>query len=156
MDELTNYCNGLSISDREGPTLDLEEEMAMPGFIIAGKFFTRGALNMEAIASNFKPLWRSKNGFKVKIKVKNIGNHIVLFTFDNKLEVDAILSNEPWSSDKHLMVLQCYNKDTPVDDLTFNRTSFNLGIGTRHTSDIHKSKGSGRDLQHHWYCHQEA
>ena len=124
----------------------------MPEFIIAGKFFTRGALNMEAIALTFKPLWRSKNGFKVK----NIGNHIVLFTFDNKLEVDAILSNEPWSSDKHLMVLQCYNKDMPVDDLTFNRTSFNLGIGTRHTSDIHKSKGSGRDLQHHWYCHQEA
>ena len=87
MDELTNHCNGLSILNREGLTFDLEEEMAMPEFIIAGKFFTRQALNMEAIASTFKPLWRSKNGFKVK----NMGNHIVLFMFDNKLEVDAIL-----------------------------------------------------------------
>ena len=75
---------------------------------------------MEAIASTFMPLWRSKNGFKVK----NMGNHIVLFTFNNKLEVDTILSNEPWSFDKHLIVLQRYDKDTPIEDLTFNRTSF--------------------------------
>ena len=120
MDELTNHCNGLSISDREGPTFDLEEEMAMPEFIIAGKFYTRRALNTKAIASTFMPLWRSKNGFKVK----NMGNHIVLFTFNNKLEVDTILSNEPWSFDKHLIVLQRYDKDTPIEDLTFNRTSF--------------------------------
>ena len=51
-------------------------------------------------------------------------NHIVLFTFDNKLEVDSILSNEPWSFDKHLMVLQRYDKDTLVEDLMFNRTFF--------------------------------
>ncbi|KAL0009244.1 hypothetical protein SO802_010746 [Lithocarpus litseifolius] len=120
MDELTNHCNGLSLSDREGPTFDLEEEMAMPEFIIAAKFFTRRALNMEAIASTFQPLWRSKNGFKVK----NMGNHIVLFIFDNKLEVENILENEPWSFDKHLMVLQRYDKDTLVEDLQFNQTSF--------------------------------
>ena len=120
MEELTIHCNGLSISDREGLTFDLEEDMATPKFIIAGKFYTRRALNMEAIASTFKPLWRSKNGFKVT----NMGNHIVLFTFDNKLEVDSILSNEPWSFDKHLMVLQRCDKDTPVEDLMFNCTSF--------------------------------
>jgi len=120
MDELTIHCNGLSISDRERLTFDLKEDMAMLEFIIAGKFYTRRALNMEAIASTFKPLWRSKNGFKVK----NMGNHTVLFTFDNKLEVDSILSNKPWSFDKHLMVLQHYDKDTLVKDLNFNRTSF--------------------------------
>ena len=98
----------MSISDREGPTFDLEEDMATLEFIIPGKFYTRRALNMEAIASTFKPLWRSKNGFKVT----NMGNHIILFTFNNKLEVDSILSNEPWSFDKHLMVLQRYDKDT--------------------------------------------
>ena len=75
---------------------------------------------MEAIASTFQPLWRLKNGFKVK----NMGNHIVLFIFDNKLEVETILVNEPWSFDKHLMVLQHYDKDSPVEDLLFNLTSF--------------------------------
>ena len=120
MDDLTNHCKGLSILDTEGPTFDLEEELATPEYIIVGKFYTRRALNMEAIASNFMPLWRSKNGFKVK----NMGNHIVLFTFDNKHEVDSILANEPWSFDKHLLVLQHYDKDEPIEDLTFNSTTF--------------------------------
>ena len=120
MDELTNHCNGLSLSNKEGPTFDLEKEMATPKFIIAAKFFTRRALNMEAIALTFQPLWRSKNGFKVK----NKGNHIVLFIFDNKLEVDTILANEPWSFDKHLMVLQRYDEDMLVEEFQFNRTSF--------------------------------
>ena len=75
---------------------------------------------MEAIALTFQPLWRSKNGFKVK----NMGNHIVLFIFDNKLEVDTILANEPWSFDKHLIVLQRYDEDMLVEELQFNRTSF--------------------------------
>ena len=120
MDDLTNHCKGLLISDREGPTFDLEEEMATIEFIIASKFYTRRALNMKAIALTFMPLWRSENGFKVK----NMGNHIVLFTFDNKQEVDSILSNEPWSFDKHLLVLQRYDKDTPIEDLKFSCTSF--------------------------------
>ncbi|KAL0015256.1 hypothetical protein SO802_002325 [Lithocarpus litseifolius] len=94
--------------------------MATLDFVIAAKFFTRRALNTEAIATTFKPLWRSKNGFKVK----NMGNHIVLFTFDNRLEVDTILSNEPWSFDKHHMVLQRYDKDMSLDDFLFNLTSF--------------------------------
>ena len=120
MDELTTHCNGLSLSDKEGPIFDLEDDMATPEFIIAAKFFTRRALNMEAIASTFKPLWRSKNGFKVK----NMGNHIVLFIFYSKLDVDTILENEPWSFDKHLMVLQHYDKDTPIEELQFNLTTF--------------------------------
>ena len=45
-----------------------------------------------------------------------MGNHIVLFIFD-KLEVETILENEPWSFDKHLMVLQRYDKDTSVEEL---------------------------------------
>ena len=110
MDELANHCKVLSLSDRKGPTFDLEEDMATPEFIIAAKFFTKRALNMDAIASTFRPLWRSKNGFKVK----NMGNHIVLFIFDNKREVETIIENEPWSFDKHLMVLQRYDKDMPL------------------------------------------
>ena len=63
----------------------------MAEYIIAAKFLIKRALNIDAIAATFKMLWRSKNGFKVK----NLGNHIVLLTVDNKLDVDIILSNEP-------------------------------------------------------------
>ena len=56
--------------------------------------------------------------------MKNLGNHVILFTFDNEEEVDTIMVNEPWSFDKHLMVLQRYGKDLIVEELSFNLTHF--------------------------------
>ena len=42
MDDLTNHCKGLSISDKEGPTFDLDEAMATSEFIIAGNSTQEG------------------------------------------------------------------------------------------------------------------
>ena len=88
--------------------------------IIAAKFLTKRALNPEAVAATFTPIWRSKRGFKIK----NLGNHIMLFSFDNEIEVDTILANAPWSFDKHLMILQKYDGVSKIEDLDFNNTSF--------------------------------
>ena len=38
--------------------------------------------------------------------------------------MDSILTNEPWSFDKHLLVLQRYDKDESIEDLTFKSTTF--------------------------------
>uniref|UniRef100_A0A7N2N1I1 DUF4283 domain-containing protein n=1 Tax=Quercus lobata TaxID=97700 RepID=A0A7N2N1I1_QUELO len=105
MDELTKQWSGLTISQREGPKVRLQNEMAASVSIIAAKFLTKRALNPEAVAATFTPIWRSKRGFKIK----NLGNHIMLFSFDSETEVDTILANAPWSFDKHLMILQKYD-----------------------------------------------
>ena len=36
------------------------------------------------------------NGFKIKKE----GDHVVLFTFDNKEEMEKVIGAEPWSFDK--------------------------------------------------------
>lgn len=69
---------------------------------------------------DFQPLWRAENGFTVS----NEGEHRVLFVFDNEADVDRILSSEPWSFDKSLVVLQKYDRLTPLDDLPLDKTSF--------------------------------
>ena len=120
MEDLTVQWKGLSLSHREGPKFRLNSDLASAEYTIAAKFLTKRALNTDAIAATFKPLWRSKNGFRVK----NLGNHVVLFIFDNEEEVDTIMANEPWSFDKHLMVLQRYGKDSIVEELSFNLTQF--------------------------------
>ena len=43
--------------------------------------------------------------------------------FDNKEEVEKILANQPWNFDKHLVVLQWYEKDTPIRSLKFDMVS---------------------------------
>lgn len=119
IDDLTEHWKNLSLSKREGPGLSLKEEQAVTKFILAVKFLTKRALNFEAIANTFQPLWRSRNGFKIE----NLGNHIALFIFYDKIEIDKILASEPWSFYKHLMVLQCY-EDMPIRTMKFNVVNF--------------------------------
>jgi len=120
MDNLSKAWSCLTLSDREGSDLRLEEEEVALEFTIAAKFFTKHALNIDAIAQTFNPIWRSRNGFKVKKEE----DHIVLFTFDNKIEMGKILSTEPWSFDKHIMILQRYDKDIDLCDMEFNLVTF--------------------------------
>ena len=86
-------------------------------FSISTKFLTRRATNVEVIARTFTPLWRDRNGFKIQ----KFGDNKILFTFDNKNDVDRILSSEPWSFDKHLVVMQRYEGDKPLHEINFNK-----------------------------------
>ena len=117
MDELTSNWNCLTLSDREGPSCCLDDELSSQEFFLATKFLTKRVVNVDAITKTFTPLWRSRNGFQVR----NLGNNMVLFMFDNKEEVDK---SEPWSFNKHLMVLERYNKNNSVEELHFNRATF--------------------------------
>ena len=41
-----------------------------------------------------------------------------------QLDVLRVLNSEPWTFDKHLVVVQKYEKNTPLQDVGFNKTSF--------------------------------
>ena len=94
--------------------------MAAPVSILTAKFLTKRALNPKAVAATFMPIWRSKRGFKIK----TLGNHFMLFTFDSETEVDTILANATWSFNKHLMILQKYDGVSKIEDFDFNNTPF--------------------------------
>ena len=53
-------------------------------YMLAAKFLTPPFLLIEVVARTFKQLWRSTNGFKIR----RIGDHKVLFVFDNLSDVD--------------------------------------------------------------------
>ena len=75
---------------------------------------------MEAMARTFKQLWGSINSFKIC----HLGDHKVLFVFDNLPDVDRIIQSQPWRFDKHLVVLLRYKNDIPIRDLEFNKATF--------------------------------
>jgi len=62
MEELAKSWSCLTLSDVEGSHLSIKEEDAVADFALATKFFTKRALNIEAIAKMFTSLWRMKNG----------------------------------------------------------------------------------------------
>ncbi|KAK9983400.1 hypothetical protein SO802_032925 [Lithocarpus litseifolius] len=120
IDDLTTNWNRLTLSNKEGPGCSLDEELSSSEFCIAIKFLTKRPLNIDAIAKTFTPLWRSKNGFRVR----NLGDRKVLFVFDNKVEVDKVIQSEPWIFDKQLIVMERYDTNSSIEDLTLDRTTF--------------------------------
>ena len=73
-------------------TLDIENPTAKE-VILAAKFMTRRALNIEAIGRTLNPLWKTQNCFEMR----DVGNHILLFVFSNENEAERIIAIEPWT-----------------------------------------------------------
>ena len=97
----------MPLSIREGrlrfsPEIRLQ---AIPKFSIVARFLTRHPINIDAIANTFNPLWRPKIGFRMKF----IGDHLILFSFDSKEDVNKILATAPWSFNKCIMDYQGTN-----------------------------------------------
>ena len=61
--------------------------------MLAAKFFTKRALNIEALARMLRPLWHTKASFHIT----NVGDNILLFTFDQEVDAVKVLLGEPWS-----------------------------------------------------------
>ncbi|XP_075665270.1 uncharacterized protein LOC142634918 [Castanea sativa] len=120
MEELTSSWNNLSLNEREGSKFTLQNQHRSVEFIIATKFLTKRVLNMEVVANTFRPLWRSSEGFKMR----KLDDHLVLFTFKKKEDLEQVFQSEPWCFDKHLVALRHYDQDVSINNLTFDRASF--------------------------------
>uniref|UniRef100_A0A7N2M1C5 DUF4283 domain-containing protein n=1 Tax=Quercus lobata TaxID=97700 RepID=A0A7N2M1C5_QUELO len=77
-------------------------------------------VNIEAVARTFRPIWRTKRNFEFSMA----GDNILLIAFELEVDVEKVLQDEPWVFDRHLVVLIRYDGSVPVQELSFDRTSF--------------------------------
>ena len=124
MEDLSNRWKSLTLSEKEGSGLALKSDQATSEFSLVAQFLTKRPINLDAIANTFNPLWRTKTGFRMKY----IGDHLVLFSFDYKEDVDRIIAAEPWSFDKNLMVVSRYENEAEMVSSNLNTVSFWIQI----------------------------
>ena len=120
MDSLTKDWSRLSLSEQEVDTFDFENQNIKSGCMLAAKFFTKRVLSLEAVARTLRLLWRTKKPFHIK----ELGNHRILFTFEDELDAERILLGAPWSFDKYLVALCRYETDQSIKEIQFNTAAF--------------------------------
>ncbi|XP_030959046.1 uncharacterized protein LOC115980996 [Quercus lobata] len=120
MDNLAAEWNRLSLSEQEGEVFNFDNQKCRIACTLAAKFFTKRALNIDAVARTLKPLWRTKHDFEIQ----DMEDHIMLFVFENELDANRVLLGEPWSFDKYLIVLRRYEDDSSLRNLCFDTAKF--------------------------------
>ena len=99
--------------------IEYASQLISAEFITIAKFLTSRALNIDAIIRTFNPSWHTVNGFIAR----SVGDHFILFVFYDEEKVEKIFRGEPWSFDKHPLVLEKYEKCSPVHTLSFSKVS---------------------------------
>lgn len=79
---------------------------------LAGKFFTKQVLNVDVVACTFKPLWKPTG----ELKIRDIGGGVLLFEFEDALDLERVLEYEPWSYVKSLVV---FKKTPDIESIPF-------------------------------------
>lgn len=79
---------------------------------LVGKFFTKRVLNVDVVARTFKRLWKPSG----KLKIRDIREGILLFAYEDTLDLERVLEYELWSYDKSLVV---FKKATDIESIPF-------------------------------------
>uniref|UniRef100_A0A2N9FBE6 RNA-directed DNA polymerase n=1 Tax=Fagus sylvatica TaxID=28930 RepID=A0A2N9FBE6_FAGSY len=136
--------NHQQLDEIEEVQVDLSGEQRATSGVLAAKVCTKRVINIDAIMRTLKPLWRAVCG----LKGRNMGNNMVMSLFENTVEMEWVLANEPWSFDKFLILLKCtLGKVEHVENLDegSNRGNF---MCARIILDVDQPLCRGRKVNH--------
>ena len=112
----------LSEEEERGAKVSRQKEVVVHRLV--GKFLTKRVLNVDAIACTFKPLWKPIG----ELKIRDIGDNILLFEFDDILDLERVLEYKPWSYDRNLVVFQRTVDAESALSLDYSFTTFWMQI----------------------------
>jgi hypothetical protein len=120
MEEIDNMWQRLSLNEIEGDRFNLRSSTQTVSYFLAAKFYTRRVINVEAVTRTFKPLWRTERGFSVR----DMGDNILLFEFEDEADMERVLFSEPWSYDKYLIAFRKVVEDVEIEKVVFDQVTF--------------------------------
>ena len=108
----------LTEEEEQGANVPRKKDVAIVR--LAAKIFTKRVVNAEAVGRTFKPLWKPIG----EMKIRDIRGNILLFEFDDAMDLERVLEFEPWSYDKSIVVLQRAVDAESAPSLNFDSVTF--------------------------------
>uniref|UniRef100_A0A7N2LAB4 DUF4283 domain-containing protein n=1 Tax=Quercus lobata TaxID=97700 RepID=A0A7N2LAB4_QUELO len=107
MEDVLEDWKKLTLTEAEGAKVSIKKSKNLntKEYVLATKFLTKRALNVEAIGRTFKPLWRSRGEFTIR----EAEDHVLLFVFEQENDAERVLASEPWVFDKHLVLFKRFD-----------------------------------------------
>lgn len=121
---LEDLWSRLSLLEEEVRGADVPQQSEATIHRLAGKFFTKRVVNVEAVARTFKPLWKLVG----ELKIRDSGGNILLFEFEDELDLLRVLEFKPWSYDKNLVVFEHTPATESILNLTYSKTCFQVQL----------------------------
>nr|POF00817.1 hypothetical protein CFP56_62365 [Quercus suber] len=109
-----------SLSEVEDGGAEVTREEKSSIHRLAGKFLRKRVLNVDAVAHTFKPLWKPTG----ELKIRDVGENILVFEFEDNLDLERVLEFELWSYFKNLVIFQKASEVESVPSLEFSHTTF--------------------------------
>nr|POE98201.1 uncharacterized protein CFP56_72581 [Quercus suber] len=117
---LEDLWNKFTLTEDEEGGADVPNQEAVEVHRLAGKFFTKRVLNVEAVARTFKPLWRPVG----ELKIRDSWDNVLVFEFEDVMDLERVLEYEPWSYDKSLIAFQRVFDVEQIPHLVYNQVTF--------------------------------
>ncbi|XP_050281590.1 uncharacterized protein LOC126722475 [Quercus robur] len=109
-----------TLTEEEEGGADIPNKEDVEVHQLAGKFFTKRTLNVDAVARTFKPLWKPAG----ELKIRDSGDNVLVFEFEDVLDLERVLEYEPWSYDKSLIAFQRVLDVEQIPHLNFGQVTF--------------------------------
>ena len=120
MANIEDLSSRFLLTEEEEHGADVPQKKEATIVRLAAKFFTKRVVNAEAVSRTFKPLWKPIG----ETKFRDIDVNILLFEFDNAMDLERVLEFEPWSYDKSIAVFQRAMDVESAPLLAFNSITF--------------------------------
>ncbi|CAL5359252.1 unnamed protein product [Camellia sinensis] len=94
--------------------------MGKSDMCLVGKLLTRRPFNVEAMKNTLLSVWQPTKGMQVRV----IGDNLFVFVFGHVVDKRRVLSNGPWTFDKHLLMLGEMDPNVQPSDIQLTGVQF--------------------------------
>ena len=102
----------------------LDEAKEARKHCLIGIIVLKKRINVKAIKNVMSTIWK----LSARMSIKEVGEKVFIFHFEDVGEKKVVLLRQPWSFNKSLLVLENYDDHTNLKEINFNWCPFRVQV----------------------------